>query len=138
MINLQVADSLQSVIQTSKNGIASNVWFWIAIIEFLIIILSIITSKKWKRRHWERLQSEKDTRDIDVDTIFKGAIKDTFLAPELYKKLITVCHPDRFIDETKKVAAEELSKEFGKNQYNTTELERLGKIAEGKLEVKIF
>jgi len=136
MIILQITDSLSSVPQTGNNGIASNVWFWTAIIEFLIILILIITSKRGKNKKWEKFQFMKGDDNIDVN--FSSIIKDTFQAPEMYKKLMSICHPDRFLDEDKNRIAEELSKEIGENQYNLAELERLGKLAEEKLEIKIF
>ena len=138
MIFMQITDSLPSTapIVSSSSGIVSNVWFWIALIEFLIIMLSVIISIRDKNKKWEKLKFKQGISDSNTEFIFP--IGDMFRAPEMYKKLMRVCHPDRFIDETKKNAAEELCMLIGKNQYNVTEMERLGKLAEEKLEIKIF
>lgn len=118
----------QQIIQS--NNLSFSFWFWIAIIELIIILYLINKTKK--------IQSFKvnSNESLDYDSIMGGIIDDINLSKPLYKELIKVCHPDRFVNESKQKNAEIIFQEITENENNYSRLKELKNRAEKELEIK--
>ena len=102
-------DSLSTTaIPKATKAIITNVessisfWFWIALLEFLIIALMIYRLRK-KRTNLEfsnlpedKLKSAKSA-NIDMDNLMNSIN----VSKDIYKELSRLCHPDRFINTEK-------------------------------------
>jgi hypothetical protein len=72
-----------------------------------------------------RLINKRQVSEIIVETDISNVFQSIQHSKELHKKLIILCHPDRFIDQNKKNIAEEISKEINNNRFNYKELLKL-------------
>lgn len=110
-----------------------NIWFWIAIIELLLIFF-LLFSRKMKRvkREDKKTKFKQEAMNETVD--FDNIINSSFQAQRLYDELKIKCHPDRFpTDNEKNKIALELFQEIAKNKTNHKKLVALKKEAEIKL-----
>jgi hypothetical protein len=126
MFILQVLqDTVIAVAKSFSNPIWKSIWFWLSIIQFVMII-SIIRHYQKKIRDLANdafgmdLQKAK-TKDINMDDLMQSIAG----ARELYKKLSKVCHPDRFINDERHPIAEELFAEITMHQRNFKKLQEL-------------
>ena len=112
----------------------TNKWFFISLIEFVVIILLVYKNRKKKDLEFadQEIKRSKDA-DIDMDNV----LRSINLAPELYKKLCRVCHPDRFAGKPQEEIANRLFQELQLVQNNYAELTNLKIQIEGELGVKI-
>lgn len=132
-------DSLKVVEQATKeNNIepieSINWWFWIAMVQFIIIVFLIIKlSSKRNQSLKQKLKKESLDNSIDFDNI----INSSFNSNEVYNELKVKCHPDRFPnDDVKNTIAENLFQEITKNQNNVKRLIELKEEAKQKLNIK--
>jgi len=114
--------------------ILSNIWFLLSMVELILIILLIIKYRCKKEIEFadQEIKRSKDA-DIDMDNVMRSIN----LAPELYKKLCRVCHPDRFAGKPQEEIANRLFQELQLVQNNYAELTNLKIQIEGELGVKI-
>lgn len=127
-----VANNINST-TTNDSGLFSNVWFWIAISEVIIILFFILSKRKKKNTGIKHLFKE-DALSQNVD--FDNILNSSFNSTELYDTLKIKCHPDRFpTDKNKNAIAETLFREINKNKTNIKRLLELKKEAEQKLNV---
>jgi len=133
-----INDTIQagSEIISNKEAIIDNsinIWLWIAIIEFLIIIY-LLFFKKNKRILSTKEKFKKESKDGDID--FGNIIKSSFHVKPLYNELVVKCHPDKFpIDSEKNKIALELFQEISKNKTDYKKLIELKEIAKVKLNI---
>lgn len=94
-------------------------WFFIAIIQFFIILVLLFIRYKKNRK----------SNDIDVfktaDISMSDLMENIHLAKTLYKELSRKCHPDRFVNSEKFETAEKIFQEISLNERNYKELLRL-------------
>ncbi|MCI1720382.1 MAG: hypothetical protein LKM37_05125 [Bacteroidales bacterium] len=116
-----------------------NVWFWIAIAEFIAIVMIIIIlfSSRQSKPSKKQMIRDKVMKEGDVD--FGQTIKTAFdvkKAQALYDVLKKRCHPDIFSPDAEKVAiADDLFQEITKNKNNYKKLLELKEIAKEKLNI---
>lgn len=116
----------------------NNVWFWFTIIEFGIIAFLGYKLFRNKRKYAisktsrEMIEEARRT-DIDMSELMESINK----SKDLYKKLSSLCHPDRFVNTTKQKSAENIFQEISENKRNFKELSRLSERARKELEIEI-
>lgn len=126
------ADTLQNTCMQNHNG--SRSWFYIAIIEFLIILILLFVLRK-KSKVSGGVVSKKEVLDGEVD--FVNLHDSIWKSQALYDKLKVKCHPDRFpTDPEKSEIAGNLFQEISKNKNDYNKLLELKKQAENKLNIK--
>ncbi len=104
-------------------GTSYNFWMYIAIIEFVIIILLFLLLKFGKQnKSLSKFREEALAQEVD----FNNIINSSFNARTLYDSLKVKCHPDRFVsDNTKFETATLIFQEITKNKNNLNRLEEL-------------
>ena len=128
-----LTDTLQGVAGavTTGNFQASDVWFYIAMVEFVIIFFLLLFAF---RRGTTRVEKQKLRESIKSDVDFQNIINSSFHATEIYNELKVKCHPDRFIGDVEKNAtANRIFQEVTKNKMNYKRLQELKKEAEESL-----
>jgi DNA polymerase II large subunit len=131
-----IADTLQQQIPATSEIIDSgslSVWFWIALAEFCIIIM-LLLSKKANKNNSDKEKIKQKVMDANVD--FTNTIESVFLAKALCDKLKKKCHPDRFVNDLEKTEiATELFQKISKNKSNYKRLLELEEEAKQKLNI---
>ena len=128
-----LTDTLQGVAGavTTGNFQESDVWFYIAMVEFVIIFFLLLFAF---RRGTTRVEKQKRRESIKSDVDFQNIINSSFHATEIYNELKVKCHPDRFIGDVEKNAtANRIFQEVTKNKMNYKRLQELKKEAEESL-----
>ena len=128
-----LTDTLQGVAGavTTGNFQESDVWFYIARVEFVIIFFLLLFAF---RRGTTRVEKQKLRESIKSDVDFQNIINSSFHATEIYNELKVKCHPDRFIGDVEKNAtANRIFQEVTKNKMNYKRLQELKKEAEESL-----
>lgn len=116
---------------TTGNFQESDVWFYIAMVEFVIIFFLLLFAF---RRGTTRVEKQKLRESIKSDVDFQNIINSSFHATEIYNELKVKCHPDRFIGDVEKNAtANRIFQEVTKNKMNYKRLQELKKEAEESL-----
>lgn len=110
-----------------------NFWFWIAIIEFLVILILFKKISVKKQRFYDTFNLAKISNSrsvkIDMDDLLNNINKSN----KLYKELSTKFHPDRFRDHKMVKKANDILKEISINKRNYKKLLELKEIAEREL-----
>ena len=132
-----IQDSLKAaeiiVAKTTENNDSSNLWMWVAIGEFLIII-GLILANRFKRKPNAKQQFKNESLAQEVD--FNNIINSSFHSNELYDILKVKCHPDRFpTDPELNELAEKLFQEITKSKTNVKRLQELKVEAQQKLNI---
>lgn len=132
-----IQDSLKAaeiiVAKTTENNDSSNLWMWVAIGEFLIII-GLILANRFKRKPNAKQQFKNESLAQEVD--FNNIINSSFHSNELYDILKVKCHPDRFpTDPELNEIAEKLFQEITKSKTNVKRLQELKVEAQQKLNI---
>ena len=128
-----LTDTLQGVAGAVATGNfqESDVWFYIAMVEFVIIFFLLLFAF---RRGTTRVEKQKLRESIKSDVDFQNIINSSFHATEIYNELKVKCHPDRFIGDVEKNAtANRIFQEVTKNKMNYKRLQELKKEAEESL-----
>lgn len=106
---------LLKIIELKYFTISSSIWFWVSIIEFVIILTLLIISNRKNFKN-TKFKSEKDMI-LNEDVDFNNIINSSFNSKVLYDELIRKCHPDKFVDNAEKnKIAMSLSQEITKNK----------------------
>lgn len=115
----------------------------IVIAEFFIIVVLVIRIIKLKSKNvsdvnttlGSKLDLISDARsgEVDMDDLMMNINR----SKELYKKLSSKCHPDRFIDVEKNEIANEIFQNITKNQRNYKQLLVLSEQAQNELNITI-
>ena len=110
-----------------------NFWFWIAIIEFLVILILFKKISVKKQRFYDTFNLAKISNSrsvkIDMDDLLNNINKSN----KLYKELSIKFHPDRFRDHKMVKKANDILKEISINKRNYKKLLELKEIAEREL-----
>jgi hypothetical protein len=116
----------KEVLAAEQASIFKSIWFWITIIEFLVIIFlvyKLFSNKKvsnFTELEVNQLKKSKGTK-INMDNLMDSIHN----SKGLYKELSRKCHPDRFINDPKQKIAEEIFQEISKNERNFEKLTEL-------------
>ena len=129
------ADTIQ-VIETIQNDNIS-IWLWIALIEFVIIILLLIKICVKRRPLDLADMSKKDLIQGNVNTNMQDLFDSIANSKNLYKELSRHCHPDKFANTPLQEVAEEIFQEITRNKRNYKRLTELKSIAKDKLNINI-
>jgi len=113
-------------IPVTETTVLNSLWFWIAIIELLLIVLLIYRLKSNQKKDQLsdiEIRSIINSKNspIDMDNLMNSIHNSRTLYKELSKK----CHPDRFINDPKEKIAEEIFQEITKNERNFEKLTSL-------------
>lgn len=132
-ILLQIkSDSLGAKLETLLN----HTWFWISVVEFLIIIFLIIFLKK-KNSDLAFSDLPKDTmknaktKKIDMNNLMNSINGSR----DLYKELSKMCHPDNFVNTDMQTIAEEIFKDISKDKRNYEKLLAIKERAKNELNI---
>ena len=116
----------------------NSIWFWLSIIEFIVIAyFSYKLLRKKKNIMFLDLTNDnlKESRNADIDM---NSIMDSInQSRDLYVKLCSLCHPDRFVNTSKEKIAEEIFQEISRNKRNFKELSLLKTRATIELDVEM-
>ena len=88
--------------------------------------------KKWPLNREDTFQNSKET-EIDMDSLMDSIHKSR----DLYKKLSSKCHPDRFTDKEFSEKAEIIFQEITRNKRNYKKLLELKEIAQSQLNITL-
>jgi len=135
---LIIQDSLKIAEKTIKENKIEpseniNWWFWIAIAQFVVIVLLIFASK-FKRKQSLKQKVKKESLGDTID--FDNIINSSFNSNKVYDELKVKCHPDRFAnDDEKNKIAEYIFQEISKNKNNIKRLLELKEKAKQELNI---
>lgn len=134
IINDTIKASSELIAMTDSTSSDSiNFWFWIALIELLIIIYFIFFKKK-NTVLSAKEQFKKDSKEGEID--FGNIINSSFHVKPLYDELKVKCHPDKFPNDTEKnKIALDLFQEISKNKTDYKKLIELKELAKDKLNI---
>lgn len=122
-----------------SNNISENIsfWFWITLIELVIILYLFFKLNKKKGNlvfadlSKDKVKAAKST-NIDMDNLMNSINRSKGLYKELSKK----CHPDRFINSNKQSLAEDIFQNISKHKRDFEKLSELKERAKIELEIK--
>ncbi len=137
IILLQIAtDSLDMLSIVNSTSFQTSIWFWLASIEFLIILFLILKLKRTNTNlefsdvTKENIKKSQKT-EIDMDNLMNSINASR----DLYKELSSKCHPDRFINTDKQDLADKIFQEISANKRNYQKLIELRHKAIEKLNI---
>lgn len=129
MINfiLQIQSNTASVsVVKENNSILTSFWFWLAIVEFVIILLLLIRLRSRKTNLAFSNAGNDDVKNAKEKNINMDNLMDSINGSrELYKELSRKCHPDKFVNSSEQKIAEVLFQEISNNQRNFEKLSEL-------------
>jgi Na+/H+ antiporter NhaC len=120
MIFLQIISDSTAVItkQVIYPLVEINYWKFFALFELLLItFLLFIIIRLNKPKPSSEIDDSK-SNVIDMDNL----ILSINGSKKLYKELVVLYHPDRFLDKEKQAFAEQLCKEITENKHNYNKL----------------
>lgn len=117
---------------------SSSIWFWISLIQFLLLIILVYKTFKNKYRlndvNLKRAQKMKLKKtSVNMDDLMHSINH----AKELYKKLSRSCHPDLFIGKVEHEKALEIFQDVSRYKRDYKQLIVLQQKAEQLLNIKI-
>ena len=121
----------------SNNGsVTISLWFWIALLELIIILLLFWKlNKKQNNLKFGDISKDKmknaKRSDIDMENLMNSINGSR----DLYKQLSRTCHPDKFINTDIHKIAEEIFQEVSKDKRNYNKLIALKQRAEMELNI---
>lgn len=126
----------KKIVQVEKISMLNSIWFWIAVVELILIIFLIYKLKSKKSKSGltdlETKQIKKSKNNtIDMDNLMNSIHN----AKTLYKELSKKCHPTRFINNPLQKNAEEIFQEITKNKRNFEKLSKLKERAISELNI---
>ncbi|HOZ83451.1 MAG TPA: hypothetical protein PKU82_11060 [Bacteroidia bacterium] len=118
-----------------SNSIWTSWWFWIAVLEFAIIILLLMRKKQNSNLAFSDLKKNtiKNSKKADID--MDNLMQSIHGSGELYKELSRRCHPDRFVNSPKQKIAEEIFQEISNNRRDFEKLSLLKQRAIDELNI---
>lgn len=112
-------------------------WFWITLIELLIIIFLVFKLNRKKSNLEFSDLSKSEVRLAKSTAIDMDNLMDSINgSKQLYKELSRTCHPDRFINSEKHKRAEEIFQNISKHKRDFKKLSELKERATIELEIK--
>ncbi|RCW91317.1 molecular chaperone DnaJ [Winogradskyella arenosi] len=125
-------------VTASNIDLSISIWFWLAIIECIIIIYLVFKLKK-RNVNLDFADISKDKlNSVKSSSIDMGNVMNSINSSRgLYKNLSRLCHPDRFINSEKQELAESIFQEITKHKRNFQKLSELKQRAKEELEIKM-
>lgn len=115
--------------------ILDNIWFWIALVEFIFILILILIVWKRKRKNYMFTDVDKKKIKKEGNLDMANVMSSIHHARNLYKLLSKKCHPDRFVNDSRRPIAEEIFQEISKNRRDYKRLLELKERAKIELEL---
>jgi hypothetical protein len=113
-----------NVLPTDSSNL--NIWFWLSIIELIIIIILFLKLRRGKENlTFADLNKENLKKSKEATIDFGNVMNSINGSGELYKELSRKCHPDRFVDSPLQKLAEEIFQEISKNKRDFEKLSAL-------------
>jgi hypothetical protein len=137
MDTLQVLQTVDAVSLPDTTGTGFSIWFWVAVAEFLfiIILLWLLSVKKSNLKSGFGGLKKSDLQDGETAASVENLLNSIAKSAMLYKELSRKCHPDKFINTPLEETAQELFKEISKNKRNYEKLTMLKKKAIEELNI---
>lgn len=110
-----------------------SIWFWIAVIQFVLIAWLLAKLHKQKRTKLELFDVKKSDLKKSGNVNMDNLMNSIHYSRELYKELSRKCHPDRFVNTSEQEIAEELFQRISRNKRNYEQLMLLKEEAKNKL-----
>jgi len=112
-----------------------SIWFWIALIEFIIVIFLLlkIIAKSHPLDFAEI--SKKDLRQGNENPNMQDLFNSIANSKNLYKELSKHCHPDKFAHTPLHAVAEEIFQDITRHKRDYKRLTELKAIAIDKLNI---
>lgn len=130
-------DITKKIIPAEKITNINSVWFWIALVELLLIIILLYIIKSKKKVSELSDIDKKNIKNSKNNTIdMENLVNSIHNSRTLYKELSKKCHPDRFINDSKQEIAEDIFQEITKNERNFKKLSELKSRAINELNIK--
>jgi preprotein translocase subunit SecF len=109
------------------------VWFWIAMLEFVIIVLFLLLKKRRYKPEFVGI-SKVDMRSGNAQSAdMQNLVASINQSGQLYKELSRSCHPDRFVNTHLQADADRLFQEISRHRRNYRRLLELKQEAKEKL-----
>jgi hypothetical protein len=135
MNNDTLSLAIDSISKQVDKSVSHNFWMWIAIAEFMVIIILLI-ARTTKMNNMKRDVKRKVKNEEEID--FSNTLTSAFHAKELYDELKVKCHPDRYAtDEEKRIIADSLILQIAENKHNYKRLVELRDEAKQKLNINV-
>lgn len=134
IINTKIVSSeLPEEIDTTE----FSMWFWIALVELIIIAYLIFKpNKKDSELAFGDLSKKKIRGSKKSEIDMSNLMNSINSSKTLYKELSRSCHPDRFVNTDKQLIAQEIFQEISKNERDFNKLTELKEKATQKLNIK--
>lgn len=114
--------------------VTNSAWFWLALIELLIILFLIfLLIRQSKKSNFNSLAKNNIKNAQKHHVNMENLMNSIHNSHQLYKELSKNCHPDKFVNTDKQSLAEEIFKEISKNKRNYEKLISLKSRAEKEL-----
>ncbi|WNH09900.1 hypothetical protein [Thalassobellus suaedae] len=116
----------------------SSIWFWIAWIECVLLIILIIKLKKRHKKLQFSVLSKSELKHSQKTTVdMENVMNSINGARGLYKDLSKQCHPDKFINTEYQETSAEIFKELSRHKRNYNKLSELRERAIIELNINI-
>lgn len=129
---IQIVSDSTNLVDTASIVYDLPFWFWISLIELIVIILLII-NKRSKSKDLSDLNPDKISKMQSNEINMNDLMNNINKSKDLYRELSRKYHPDRFINTNKHKIAEDLFQEISKNKRNFQELKIIKIKAEKEL-----
>ena len=126
----QVVDGLSTA--SSSATFYSDCWFWVALVELLFVVTSVIYIRKIGKFSFSRELKKTIKAEEVID--FDNTMMSAFHSQELYNELKVKYHPDRFPNDAEKnELATTLFQQIVENKNNYNRLLEIKEIAQERL-----
>ena len=133
-------DSIAIIDNTVSNMPSMNdsvsIWFWIALVEFILLVLLLLKMQRPKREKLDLSEVKKTDLKNSENIDMYNLLDSIHHSKELYKALSKKCHPDKFVNTPLHQIAEEIFQEITRNKRNYKQLIALKAEAINKLDLK--
>lgn len=121
---------------TDGVGSPNNFWFWLSIIQLVIILFLVFKlSRKQKNLAFSELSKDNLKKSKETDIDMSNLMNSINNSSELYKELSRKCHPDRFVNSPDQKLAEEIFQEIARHKRNHEKLTSLKERAINELNI---
>lgn len=116
-------DTLHVASGAISNNFLKSFWFWLAMLEFILIILLILRLLSISKNNSFSKPGQqviKESKGIEID--MSNIMNSIHGSANLYKELSRKCHPDRFVNTDYEKIAEKIFQEISENRRNYEKL----------------
>ena len=133
---MNMNDTIPTEIMANAKGFSA--WMWVALAEFVAIVLLFLRLKKHKKTHVNVGSfSKKDLEITDKANADMGNLMNSITkSRELYKELSRKYHPDRFVNTPLYETAQELFQRITESKRSYRQLSLLKEEAIVKLNIE--